>query len=145
MDLCGIALASHAEAGKSFAFVLSFFDHSSMTFAADSLGLYYKIRLIKNVLYIVYYHSSMTFAADSLGLLSDMRVFVCVCIHAYNKYIYVFIYMYICTYIYVHMFVYIYSCVYVYTHMIYIHIYIQVCNRSRTHTIWHVQRSEAGG
>ena len=112
MDLCGIALASHAEAGKSFAFVLSFFDHSSMTFAADSLGL-----------------------------LSDMRVFVCVCIHAYNKYIYVCIYMYM----YVHMFVYIYFCVYIDTHMIYIHIYIQVCNRSRTHTIWHVQRSEAGG
>ena len=141
MDLCGIALASHAEAGKSFAFVLSFFDNSSITFAADSLGLYYKILLIKNVLYVVYYHSSMTFAADSLGLLSDMRVFVCVCIHAYNKYIYVCIYM--CMY--VHMFAYIYFCVYIYTHMIYIHIYIQVCNRSRTHTIWHVQRSEAGG
>ena len=78
MDLCGIALASHTEAGKSFAFVLSFFDNSSITFAADSLGLYYKILLIKNVLYVVYYHSSMTFAADSLGLLSDMRVFVCV-------------------------------------------------------------------
>ena len=112
MDLCGIALASHAEAGKSFAFVLSFFDHSSITFAADSLGLYYKILLIKNVLYIVYYHSSMTFAADSLGLLSDMRVFVCVCIHAYNKYIYVYIY----NCIYVHMFIYIYIYLCIHTH-----------------------------
>ena len=113
MDLCGIALASHAEAGKSFAFVLSFFDNSSITFAADSLGLYYKILLIKNVLYVVYYHSSMTFAADSLGLLSDMRVFVWVCIHAYNKYIYVYIY----NCIYVHMFIYIYICVYTHTHI----------------------------
>ena len=83
MDLCGIALASHAEAGKSFAFVLSFFDHSSITFAADSLGL-----------------------------LSDMRVFVCVCIHAYNKYIYVYIY----NCIYVHMFIYIYIYLCIHTH-----------------------------
>ena len=120
MDLCGIALASHAEAGKSFAFVLSFFDNSSITFAADSLGLYYKILLIKNVLYVVYYHSSMTFAADSLGLLSDMRVFVWVCIHAYNKYIYVYIY----NCIYVHMFIYIYIYISVYTHTHNIHTHI---------------------
>ena len=121
MDLCGIALASHAEAGKSFAFVLSFFDNSSITFAADSLGLYYKILLIKNVLYVVYYHSSMTFAADSLGLLSDMRVFVWVCIHAYNKYIYVYIYN--CIYVHMFIYIYIYICVYTHTHNIHTHIH----------------------
>ena len=124
MDLCGIALASHAEAGKSFAFVLSFFDNSSITFAADSLGLYYKILLIKNVLYVVYYHSSMTFAADSLGLLSDMRVFVWVCIHAYNKYIYVYIYN--CIYVHMFIYIYIYICVYTHTHNIHTHIHTRM-------------------
>ena len=69
MDLCGIALAAHAEAGRSFAFVLSFFDHSSITFAADSLGL-----------------------------LSEMRacVCVCVCIYAYNKYVCVYVCVCVC-------------------------------------------------
>ena len=91
MDLCGIALAAHAEAGRSFAFVLSFFDHSSITFAADSLGL-----------------------------LSEMRacVCVCVCIYAYNKYVCVYVCVCVCVCLCVCVCVCV--CVYTHTHMTHI-------------------------